>query len=435
MTISGRCPECGRGFQGPDKLAGKRVKCPQCSAVIQMGPAGTQPSADDAPAGAKPSQPKPPAEQATSQPATWYVKTADGKQHGPVTRAQLDGLVAAGRLDSFCQIRQQGWQQWKWAEAVYPQFALPEQSEPQSKAVSDQVQASPQQGQTGAAAAAEESARRSSPPPLTNAGRPSARGADPVAPGARSVPAAVEDRLHPCPDCGETVSRRADRCPHCGCPVASAGGPDSADESSAQWAEGPSLAAVPAKASGGPNRAVVAAAAVVLIVVLASAAGWWWFGRNREPTPPPEEVAKQTGPAQPPAEPEPPKEDADSEEIVKLMQEASAAMAKDLDDLYRKVHLAQSLLDRTQQSVNVLKALVDDPLGAPIDTQQLPNAQEEAEPYKSQYEALYKECWTYINENHPTGPLDRSTIWDAARRWADGKRAPLEEQLGNRLGL
>ena len=39
MPISAQCPGCGRKFKAPDKLAGKRVKCPQCSAEIQIAAA------------------------------------------------------------------------------------------------------------------------------------------------------------------------------------------------------------------------------------------------------------------------------------------------------------------------------------------------------------------------------------------------------------
>ena len=34
MAIHVQCAECGAKFQAPEKLAGKRVKCPKCSAVI-----------------------------------------------------------------------------------------------------------------------------------------------------------------------------------------------------------------------------------------------------------------------------------------------------------------------------------------------------------------------------------------------------------------
>ena len=37
MPISVECRGCGRKFQTPERLAGKRAKCPKCSAVIEVG--------------------------------------------------------------------------------------------------------------------------------------------------------------------------------------------------------------------------------------------------------------------------------------------------------------------------------------------------------------------------------------------------------------
>ncbi len=37
MPFDVKCDGCGRQFRAPDKLAGKRVKCPQCQAVILVG--------------------------------------------------------------------------------------------------------------------------------------------------------------------------------------------------------------------------------------------------------------------------------------------------------------------------------------------------------------------------------------------------------------
>ncbi|OHB66210.1 MAG: hypothetical protein A2V70_12275 [Planctomycetes bacterium RBG_13_63_9] len=44
MPISIECQGCGRKFRAPEELAGKRAKCPQCSAVIQVGARPPQPS-------------------------------------------------------------------------------------------------------------------------------------------------------------------------------------------------------------------------------------------------------------------------------------------------------------------------------------------------------------------------------------------------------
>ena len=36
MTISGRCPSCGKKIKAPDSAAGKRGKCPGCGKVIRI---------------------------------------------------------------------------------------------------------------------------------------------------------------------------------------------------------------------------------------------------------------------------------------------------------------------------------------------------------------------------------------------------------------
>lgn len=59
----------------------------------------------------------------------WHVQTADGAHYGPVTKADLDAWVADERLDAECQVLMDGWDQWKWAEEVYPQLAAAPQAE------------------------------------------------------------------------------------------------------------------------------------------------------------------------------------------------------------------------------------------------------------------------------------------------------------------
>ena len=44
MPIHVKCPGCGAKFQAPEKLAGKRVKCPKCSAVVTVGERSQRPS-------------------------------------------------------------------------------------------------------------------------------------------------------------------------------------------------------------------------------------------------------------------------------------------------------------------------------------------------------------------------------------------------------
>ena len=45
MPISVQCPGCGGKFRAPDEAAGKRAKCPKCSAVIEVGSTQQQQSA------------------------------------------------------------------------------------------------------------------------------------------------------------------------------------------------------------------------------------------------------------------------------------------------------------------------------------------------------------------------------------------------------
>ncbi len=127
MPIEISCPKCVRKFRVPDKFAGKRIKCPKCQAAIGI-PASGQPS-EARHAGKKPPSRKPPtagvAAPAKPAPEQWYLQTEDGEQFGPVSREDLDGWAAEGRLDASCQLLREGWEQWKWAQEVFPELAEP----------------------------------------------------------------------------------------------------------------------------------------------------------------------------------------------------------------------------------------------------------------------------------------------------------------------
>jgi hypothetical protein len=138
-----QCDACGRKFRAPDTLAGKRVKCPDCQAVILVGAAAERRSphrtaettpASKAAAGHKPAPKGASREKAGPglpkakpldkvETAEWHMQTAEGEQYGPVTKTELDGWVAEGRLDASCQVLQDGWDQWQWADEVYPELA------------------------------------------------------------------------------------------------------------------------------------------------------------------------------------------------------------------------------------------------------------------------------------------------------------------------
>lgn len=191
MRIDVQCSQCQKRFRISEKFAGKRVKCPKCGGVIPVPEEpsqGTREAADSDAAtgepsggaasdvqpveeGAPGSGPKQrsatgsgkaggglPATEAESlsdtnisslpqasaaaegqtaaQPAVeqedtsghWYMQTDTGEQYGPVEREELDRWLAEDRIDDSCQILHEGWQQWRWADEVYPQLS-PEKPE------------------------------------------------------------------------------------------------------------------------------------------------------------------------------------------------------------------------------------------------------------------------------------------------------------------
>ena len=112
MPIEIRCQKCGQKLRAPDKLAGKQVKCPKCAAAIRV----------EAPAEAA-TGPKAEKSKSDSPPDQWYMQTDDGESYGPIPKSELDEWVKEGRIDSTCQVLREGWEQWKWAEEVYPEVA------------------------------------------------------------------------------------------------------------------------------------------------------------------------------------------------------------------------------------------------------------------------------------------------------------------------
>jgi hypothetical protein len=70
-------------------------------------------------------RPQPQAQAAPQEPQQadqWYVQTNEGAEYGPVTRAELEHWITEDRIDAECQVLQDGWEQWKWAEDVFPQM-------------------------------------------------------------------------------------------------------------------------------------------------------------------------------------------------------------------------------------------------------------------------------------------------------------------------
>jgi len=112
----------------PDKVAGKRIKCPKCETVLRIPEAPTEDQA--APVEESPAKEPAPAEKTPqaepSLPDSWYLKAEDGEDYGPVPKAELDQWMEEGRITSDCQVLQDGADQWQWASDVYPELEAPE---------------------------------------------------------------------------------------------------------------------------------------------------------------------------------------------------------------------------------------------------------------------------------------------------------------------
>ena len=109
MPIDFQCSNCGQKLRVADSNAGKRAKCPRCQTELLV------PSPVVAPAAALSATPA-----AAAGSGNWHVKTSDGTHFGPVSRSELNEWLQEGRLDSETQLLQEGWDQWKWANEVFP---------------------------------------------------------------------------------------------------------------------------------------------------------------------------------------------------------------------------------------------------------------------------------------------------------------------------
>lgn len=402
MPIQVQCPGCGRQFQAADGLAGKRAKCPQCSAAISVPGA---------------------------QEAAWYVQTGDGRQHGPMTQARVERLVSEGRLNCFCRLRHETWSDWKWAEDLFPQLSQTDES------------ASPGDDARQDAAAPQDTA----PSQPTDARQDTVVEPPAAAPSGES--AAARPRVTTCPDCGNTVSMRASRCPHCGCPAAAFADRDLAVQAAATGGRsaGPGeRAASTADAlaefgldqepavPGRKRRVVVIVGSAVVLLVLAvvgiELALRLWKGQSpvsQEPSEPPAPVEA------PPVAPEPPA--ASPEEMQAAFEQAAAEVAKRLDGEFHTAYTAKSLIDQTKVSAELMQALAQGNLDAIPDSLPADAAPQTATPYQSLYDSLYAECLTYLQKNVPREEFSQQAVSDAARRWEEGKRAVFEKELTEEL--
>lgn len=104
MTIRFTCGGCDRQLVTKIETLGKQVKCPHCATVSFVS---------------VPSEPprQPPADK-------WWLKTREGKEYGPLERADLERCLNNGLLDAQCQVLQFGSRQWQWVSDIYPQLSL-----------------------------------------------------------------------------------------------------------------------------------------------------------------------------------------------------------------------------------------------------------------------------------------------------------------------
>jgi hypothetical protein len=56
----------------------------------------------------------------------WLVRLADGRQAGPIVRAELDAWMQAGRINAQTQLLRLGSTNWVWASEVYRVLTTPQ---------------------------------------------------------------------------------------------------------------------------------------------------------------------------------------------------------------------------------------------------------------------------------------------------------------------
>jgi ssDNA-binding Zn-finger/Zn-ribbon topoisomerase 1 len=371
-------------------VAGKRVKCPNCSAPLRIERAEgrvspQKPAVENTGEEASlESEGSPPTAQTKDD---WYVQTGDGEHHGPVAKTQLDKLAAAGRLDGFCRIRRGDWKSWRWAEDVYPQLASSPESDSEDRRPAGKTRPD-----------------REAPVPTS------------------------EPRLVTCPDCGKTVSRRASQCPNCGCPAVIL-----TRQEPPQQAAPPVVSAEKRPLRRRPVFWFATGGALVALVLVTMASIWaWnkWRAVNRVV----EQVETLVGDVdQPP--PEPTGEVVSIEVLQRYMREASAEWAKKVDDYHRQAYLATSLIGQTKETADLIQALAGGDLNAIPDATPVDPKKAASASYQSKYDSLYEECYRYLVKNVPPEKASRSSVWDTAQRWHDAKKAALDKELEKLLGL
>lgn len=118
-TIEIPCAGCGRTLKVGQEHAGKMARCPVCGHITAV-PASQSPSptglGDALPSAAAP---------AAAAPSRWYMRTPEGQEYGPTSRADLDRWLAEGRITYDCTLREGDEGPWQSAGAVYPALSPP----------------------------------------------------------------------------------------------------------------------------------------------------------------------------------------------------------------------------------------------------------------------------------------------------------------------
>jgi len=379
MPIDVRCSGCGGRFQAAKKLAGKRVACPRCSVPILVPNLGQEPPPKQRPPERPSPSPLPPQEPEPA-PDAWHVLTTDDEPLGPISEAKLRSLLEQGRLDAFCRVRRQGSDEWKWIEDVFPGM----------------VPSAPAEAGDG-------------------------------------LPAGSQPRLRACPDCGQMVSRRASQCPHCGCPIAVEDQPPIGV--GVRVSDGTPIAKKDAPHGRRKKLLWIGGGSATVVAVLLVAGVWWVWSTLGRAANQAESLLRDLTGEPPPMRSKMPERTA-SGSFDDWAAEAADAMARQVDEAYRKAHFAASLIGQVREEVDLLESLAgphpfrEEPAKKPDESQSAA-----AGPYESQYKALYEECLKHVGDDVEPAGADQAAVWDAASRWAEQKQAALEDRLQEQLGL
>ena len=128
MSIALHCTSCQHSFHVNDQWAGKRIKCPQCQAKVDVPGANGGDALSDFmqwAGGATQATSAQTMHAAVEDDAKWYLQTFSGKQYGPVDRRLLNYWLRLGAISARSQVLREGDNQWRWASELYPQLAGP----------------------------------------------------------------------------------------------------------------------------------------------------------------------------------------------------------------------------------------------------------------------------------------------------------------------